>query len=54
LETEFYLKRFSQTELEMKSLTKTAQDNGLPLKIIDYSNDFRKQSFVVLIDYLKW
>jgi len=38
----------------MKSLTETAKDNRLPLKIIDYSSDFRKQSFVVLIDYPKW
>jgi len=54
LETEFYLKRFSKANLEMKSLTEIAKDNRLPLKIIDYSSDFRKQSFVVLIDYPKW
>jgi len=54
LETEFYLKRFSEVELEMKSLTETAKDNRLRLKIIDYFSDFRKQSFAVLIDYPKW
>jgi len=54
LETEFYLKRFSQAELEMKSLAETAKDNRLPFKIIDYFSDFRKQSFAVLIDYPKW
>jgi len=42
LETEFYLERFSKAELEMKSLTETAKDNQSPLKIIDYSSDFRK------------
>jgi len=32
LETEFYLKRFLQVELEMKSLAETAKDNQLPLR----------------------
>jgi len=38
----------------MKSLTETAKDNRLPLKIIDYYSDFRKQSFAVVINYPKW
>jgi len=38
----------------MKSLAEIAKDNRSPFKIIDYSNDFRKQSFAVLIDYPKW
>jgi len=36
LETEFYLKRFSQAELEMKSLAESAKDNRLPKMVIDY------------------
>jgi len=36
LETEFYLKRFSQAELEMKSLAETAKDNRLRKMVIDY------------------
>ena len=54
LKTEFYLKRFLKVELEMKSLAKTGKDNRLPLKIIDYSNGFRKQNFAVVINYPKW
>ena len=54
METKFYLKRFLKAKLEMKSLTETAKDNQLPLKIIDYSSDFRKQSFAMVIDYPKW
>jgi len=42
LETEFYLKRFSKVELEMKTLIAIAKDNRLPLKIIDYSSVFWK------------
>jgi len=54
LENEFYLKRFLKAKLEMRSWAETAKDNRLPLKIIDYSSGFRKQSFVVVIDYPKW
>jgi len=54
LKSEFYLKRFSKAELEMKSLAKTAKDNRLSLKIINYSSGFRKESFAVVIDYPKW
>ena len=43
-----------QVELKMKSLAETAKDNRLPFKVIDYSSGFRKQSFVVVINYPKW
>jgi len=62
LETEFYLKRFSQAELEMKSLAETAKDNRLPKMVIDYFKSFFKSQVItdsdnrlpfVVIDYLK-